>query len=195
MGLYKRFEDSLGEIALVAHVRTYTMYQRAGGLWYVNFRHEGRQYRLSTRLTDYEKAKALVESHRGNRVAGEPATVNEQHLYRMIERARYKMRKKGIPMSLGVSDLREIVARCKGYCEVSGRILEDTGPFRPSLDRIVPKLGYVPGNVRIVCLVTNTAMLHYGEAAFAEIAIAYCRRIGLLAEPAEGPGPGPSSHP
>lgn len=35
--------------------------------------------------------------------------------------------------------------------------------FRPSVDRIQPKLGYVPGNVRIVCEIVNTAMNEWGE--------------------------------
>lgn len=195
MGLYQSSAAlDLEGLPRVAAAKTYTLYCRSG-LWYVNFRVQGRQSRISTGLRDYEQAVALVESFRARDVKMPGPAVNEQHLYRMIERARYKMRKKGVPMRLGINDLREIVARCNGCCEVTGRPLEDSGPFRPSLDRIEPKLGYVPGNVRIVCLVTNTAMLHYGEAAFAEIAIAYCRRIGVLADPEQQPAPSPSSHP
>jgi hypothetical protein len=29
------------------------------------------------------------------------------------------------------------------------------GPFSPSLDRIVPELGYVPGNIRVISLLAN----------------------------------------
>lgn len=35
-------------------------------------------------------------------------------------------------------------------------------PFAPSLDRIVPSLGYVPGNVRIVANIVNSAMSEWG---------------------------------
>ncbi len=164
---------------LIASAKSYTMYQRANGTWYVNFRAGGRQVRLSTGRNAYEEARALVETFRAAPVK-DARPVDDKHLYRMIERARYKHRNKATPFGLTIGLLREIAGRCKGHCEVTGHALEDSGPFRPSLDRIVPELGYVPGNVRIVCLITNTGMLHYGEAAFAELAIAYCRNRGLL---------------
>jgi hypothetical protein len=39
----------------------------------------------------------------------------------------------------------------------------ERGPFGPSLDRIVPKLGYVTGNIRVVCNLANLAMHKWGE--------------------------------
>jgi hypothetical protein len=101
----------------------------------------------------------------------------------MIERARYRNRKKGVPFNITIDHLREVATRCNGYCEVTGKDLDDEGPFRPSLDRIDPKQGYVIGNVRIVCLVANTAMLHYGEQALLALAIAMCRSRGFLMQP------------
>lgn len=180
MGLYKAVSTLGGEnpIRLVALARSYTLYERSGGPWYVNFRVGSKQYRLSTGQRDFDHAKAMVEGMRGLALP-EACEVNDKHLYRMIERARYRNRRKGIPVAIGINDLRAIAKRCGGRCEVTGRRLEDSGPFRPSLDRIDPSLGYVPDNVRIVCLITNTAMLHYGESAFAELAIAYCRHHGL----------------
>lgn len=164
-------------------------------MWYVNFVAHGRQVRVSTGCTDKESAQALVESYRGGDLAGPRFEVNPKHLIKMIERSRYRNRKKGVPFALTMGLMRELAERCGGYCEVSGHRLEDEGPFRPSLDRINPKVGYVPGNVRIVCLITNTAMLHYGEASFAELAISYCRRIGIV-DPALGPeSPAPSNPP
>lgn len=183
MGLYKTVSgvEAQNPLNIVARARSYTLYERGGGLWYVNFRVEEKQYRLSTGLRDFHAAKAMIDGLRGLNLA-ECREVNDKHLYRMIERARYRNRNKGIPVTVGINDLREVARRCKGRCEVTGRRLEDSGPFRPSLDRIDPSKGYVPPNVRIVCLITNTGMLHYGEAAFGEIAIAYCRSRGLLAD-------------
>lgn len=195
MGAYRLKQSGAvpDELSLIRDCRSYTLYQR-GPAWYVNFRHQGRQYRLSLGACDFEQARAIVESHRDNR-SKLPQLYSDKHLYKMIERARYRNRNKGIPCEIGIEDLRALVASSGGRCQVTGRQLEDSGPFRPSLDRIDPAKGYVPGNVRIVCLVTNTAMLHYGEAAFAEIAIAYCRRIGVLAEPEQQPAPSPSKRP
>lgn len=185
MGLYKRvaIDGTQDSLNLVAGASSYTLYQR-GSTWYVNFRASGRQLRLSTGMSDLDEARALIESFRGDGFLSPFRRVDDKHLYRMIERARYKHRNKQTPFALSISLLREVAERCRGYCEVTGHRLEDEGPFRPSLDRIVPALGYVPGNIRITCLIANTGMLHYGEAAFGEIAIAYCRRVGLIPDPA-----------
>jgi hypothetical protein len=61
----------------------------------------------------------------------------------------------------------------KGVCEVSGLPLERvprtegggsrTHPYAPSLDRIVPSLGYVKWNVRMVCFVVNQARSDFGD--------------------------------
>ena len=187
MGLYEAVNLDVASplVPCVANARTYTLYSRGKrGLWYVNFIYGGRQIRVSTGLTDGDSAKALIESYRNSGWQNAPLRkVSDKHLYRMIERCRYRNRRKQIPFSLGINDLKAIFERCRGYCEVTGRPLDEDGPFRPSLDRIDPKAGYTPGNVRIVCLVTNTAMLHYGEAAFGEIAIAYCQKMGILSSP------------
>lgn len=178
----KQLKDAVpAELSLIRDCKSYTMFQR-GPYWYVNFRRDGKQYRISLGLADYQQAVVVVETFRANTMRA-PQLYRDEHLYRMIERARYRNRHKGIPFALSIDLLREVVARADGCCEVTGHRLEDAGPFRPSLDRIDPRLGYVPGNVRIVCLITNTAMLHYGEAAFGELAIAYCRRIGVLPQP------------
>ena len=157
------------------------MYQR-GPYWYVNFRAFGKQRRLALGLPDYAEALAVVETFRN--VSRTTKLYSDTHLYRMLERARSRTRRKGIPFNVGIADLRGIAEQAGGLGVVSGHPLENSGPFRPSLDRIDPALGYVPGNIRIVCLIANTAMLHYGEAAFGELAIAYCRRIGLISSSA-----------
>lgn len=185
MGLYEVVADERGSPGLpwVAEAKSYTLYERNGGLWYVNFVAGGRQIRLSTGCRDRESAKALIESLRGKHGDSPHVRVNDKHLYRMIERARTRAKKKNIPVELSIALMRELIERCRGYCEVSGHHLEDAGPFRPSLDRIDCSKGYVPGNVRIVCLIANTAMLHFGESALAELAITYCRHRKLFEKP------------
>lgn len=54
-----------------------------------------------------------------------------------------------------------------GHCELSGLPFStikigSRRPFLPSLDRIKPELGYVPGNVRIVLWALNCAMSTWG---------------------------------
>lgn len=75
-------------------------------------------------------------------------------LYRSLYGARCRAREKGIPFALTMGDLPPIPE----VCPVLGiPILEQgTGPGTPSLDRIVPALGYVPGNVRFISWRANT---------------------------------------
>lgn len=48
-------------------------------------------------------------------------------------------------------------------------------PFAPSLDRIDPAKGYVPGNVRIVLFGINVMLSDWGEEVFQQISNAYAQ--------------------
>lgn len=73
-----------------------------------------------------------------------------------------------MPFSLDNDDILAIQAVIdKGLCELSG------APFRldggrtadsPSFDRIVPEIGYVRGNVRVVCHCLNAGMGNWGAS-------------------------------
>lgn len=85
--------------------------------------------------------------------------------------ARERSKKKNIPFSIDAYYLDQLLVDQGWRCAVSGiplvvpRGTGKTGrkkPFGPSLDRIVPSLGYVPGNLRIVNNIVNTAMSDWG---------------------------------
>lgn len=68
------------------------------------------------------------------------------------ERARKRANLNGITFTISVHDIPEIPE----YCPVLGvRIKANTsaGPLdsSPSIDRLIPSRGYVPGNIRIIC--------------------------------------------
>lgn len=48
-------------------------------------------------------------------------------------------------------------------------------PTTPSIDRIVPSLGYVKSNCRVVTIAINTMLLDWGEDLFLRMANAYKR--------------------
>lgn len=50
------------------------------------------------------------------------------------------------------------------------------GPWSPTIDRIVPALGYVPGNVRLVCHSFNTTNKYTLRGNDAEIRERVLRR-------------------
>lgn len=88
--------------------------------------------------------------------------------------ARDRSEKGNFPYTIDAYFIDELLVDQKWRCAVSGMPLEvprGTGqrgkrnPFGPSLDRIVPSLGYVPGNLRVVNNLVNTAMQDWGVEA------------------------------
>lgn len=76
----------------------------------------------------------------------------------MLTAASQRARKAGVPFSLTEDDIL-----IPTYCPVFGCKLErklgskGPGPTSPSLDRIIPDLGYVPGNIVVVSYRANRA--------------------------------------
>lgn len=73
----------------------------------------------------------------------------------MIMRARLRAKRSGLPFDLSAEDLTIPVK-----CPVTGRPLEwgeGHSPDAPTLDRLVPDLGYVRGNVRVISHAANAA--------------------------------------
>lgn len=85
----------------------------------------------------------------------------------MVAAARIRARKRKIRFNLVAIDIAKLQATIDvGRCELSGVMLTLGGPrcaTTPSLDRIIPKFGYVSGNVRIVCHALNVGMGDWGE--------------------------------
>jgi hypothetical protein len=96
---------------------------------------------------------------------------------------RERSKKKGFPCSIDDYFVDELLVQQGFRCALTKiKLLPITKwegarrhPFGPSLDRIVPSLGYVPGNVRIVAMCVNLAISDWGEDAFHRMAMAYAR--------------------
>jgi hypothetical protein len=78
----------------------------------------------------------------------------------LYEAARANARKYGVPFSLTVAYIKTILP-ADGKCPILGVKLErrvgHNGPQRqsPSLDRLEPRKGYVPGNVAVISYKAN----------------------------------------
>lgn len=125
------------------------------------------------RIDDYTKTykRKWRHSPRGNALT-------------IIEGAKRRAQRDNIPFSLNnpdfVSNLTNKLER--GTCELSGLPFvsgkNGQSPYSPSLDRITPSLGYIPKNVRVICLALNVAFRDWGEDVFLEIATAWMKRGG-----------------
>lgn len=68
------------------------------------------------------------------------------------ERARKRARLNNLPFSLTVYDIPDIPSHCP-VLGIEVRSNTSAGPIdsSPSIDRLIPSMGYVPGNIRIIC--------------------------------------------
>lgn len=87
-----------------------------------------------------------------------------------IARAKNRATAQNVAFALEPSHIKDALDAQEWRCAISGMPFEPTildrveleRPFRPSIDRIIPANGYVPSNIRIVCMIANFAMSNWG---------------------------------
>jgi len=70
--------------------------------------------------------------------------------YNMWKRAHKAARLFGIPCTLKLEDIPEIPDVCPVLGIPLNKHSKTRGPDSPSLDKVIPALGYIPSNVRII---------------------------------------------
>jgi hypothetical protein len=89
-----------------------------------------------------------------NRERFDPNAVSKSVEYRMLARARHRAKKNNLPFNIELSDI--VIPKT---CPLLGIELKSntdkTSPNNPSLDKIIPELGYVKGNIWVVSLRAN----------------------------------------
>jgi hypothetical protein len=84
--------------------------------------------------------------------------------------AKYRAEQKAIPFNISHEYLIGLWEGSEGKCKISNRSFDLTPTAKfgqvnmnaPSIDRIIPKLGYVQGNVRLVTYHVNVALSEFG---------------------------------
>jgi hypothetical protein len=104
----------------------------------------------------------------------------------LMRSCRKRQRKNGIEVAVTLADVERLLMDSNGVCAVTGIPFDDAQigqfrrrPFAPSLDRIECSKGYVPGNLRVVCVAVNYAMSDWGEDVLRRIAEAFYVREPL----------------
>lgn len=77
---------------------------------------------------------------------------------RMLSDAKARSKKSGFPCTIELSDIF-----IPDKCPLLGVAFERKGPYAPSLDKIIPHLGYVPGNIMVISYRAN-AIKHNATA-------------------------------
>lgn len=105
----------------------------------------------------------------------------EQWAKKIYRRCKDSSKARSIDFDLSRDDFEKLVNDSQGRCAITGILFDfdtrETGsrahPFKPSLDRIDNRKGYVVGNIRLVCIAVNFAFNEWGEKVFDRIAKAY----------------------
>lgn len=137
------------------------------------------KHREKRRADDRARAKTYRET-----VAANPDHLEKRRVYvkkyraenrerRMLSDAKARAVKGGFSCTI---ELRDISISDK--CPLLGVAFERKGPYAPSLDKIIPSLGYVPGNVMVISYRAN-AIKH--NATLEELQILVANLSVLLA--------------
>jgi hypothetical protein len=77
----------------------------------------------------------------------------------MVKSARGRAKEHGVPFDIKAKDIRACFPK-DGCCPITRQPFErgegKCGPQSMSLDRIIPELGYVPGNIAVISHLANT---------------------------------------
>lgn len=101
----------------------------------------------------------------------------------VYRRTRARALQKGMEFSLTDQHVVDLFVASNGRCAVSGIEFDDMEvgkrglrPWMPSLDRIMAREGYAPGNVRVVCVAANIALSDFGDEVLIRLARAIAER-------------------
>lgn len=132
---------------------------------------KGREYasRAEVKERRSKNHKKWREENKDYLKAKESRRRVEKRAQCLVASARTRARKKGIDFDLdsSVDELQAVIDA--GVCQFSGLPFDLTPGVKynsPSLDRIDPDLGYVPGNVRIILHCFNCAFGNWGQDIF-----------------------------
>lgn len=73
---------------------------------------------------------------------------------RLLISARHRAKKASLPFNLSLGDLK-IPKRCPMLGHIFELGNDSSGPWSPTIDRIIPDKGYVKGNIQIISLKAN----------------------------------------
>jgi len=158
--------------------------------WPLTVHYRPAEWRHRVELIGGRKAVTIVIRFRERRLWGYNRTmvyaknrnrlreyIRLQPLYQSFCTARLRAKKKGLPFTIRYEDIPPAPL----VCPVLGIVLSYNSGRRtdnsPSLDRIIPSLGYVPGNVEIISFRANK-LKNNGTVRELDMVLAYMRSRG-----------------
>ncbi len=95
-----------------------------------------------------------MTSSKEKKLAAQRRYFTKKPWVKLYHSAKQRARVLGVPFGLTQEYLQRLVEQNDGYCPVLKTPINNENPL--SIDRIIPKLGYVNSNVRIISWRANT---------------------------------------
>lgn len=163
------------------------LYRQASGIWKIDKVIRGERIKVSTNTEDLNEAKSVLNRYVAGKVFLQKASSwsafvdvmyqnQNSWLHKSATGMAYRGKKSGKGSDITPQQLRLLLLRCGGRCEITGISLSfekmgnhKTPPFQPSVDRIDSASGYHASNCRIVALAVNLAMREWGAQVISKI--------------------------
>lgn len=167
----------------------YELVQRETGLWVILQRTGRTANVVETGHVDRALAGLDLDCWRSSRTLspiGQGWLKVADRLASNMKTSRNIRRARGITAEndpMGRVDMLRLLQKQDYTCPISGSYFTHDAfdiprsPFQPSVDRIEASGGYQHGNIRIVCLLVNVAMAHWGEEPLLKIAERISKRV------------------
>ncbi len=155
-------------------IEHYRLFKRGkNGFWYIRYKDPitGKDRQKTTKRRDKRAAyEAMVAFATDTELGFRKPELKEwgKIVRDIVVRHRFGAKKRGLQFAITPKHVEKLLKENEFHCCVSGIKfhISDTNisrnPWAPSIDRIDNRLGYVPGNIRMVCLAANIAMSNWG---------------------------------
>lgn len=176
-----------------SHQRGRLKLYRRGDVYHVRGTMDGQLIRKSTGHTDVDQARRALDDiytmiqaeWRPEQTSGDVSWVDVANW--VFRRHRTRAKEYGVPFHVTAADIYNLMQETDFRCAVSGIALtrkvgpsSHPDPWSASLDRIDARHGYLPDNVRVVCLSANLAMNRWGFDTLLRLSRAVTRNAAAV---------------
>lgn len=116
--------------------------------WVLRNREKSREYQRAYRLRNTELTRSRGRKYRVEKIARVGTG------YEMWWHAKKRAQRRGVPFSISITDI-VVPETCAVFGFPISRSVGTISDTSPTLDCVVPSLGYVPGNVRVISQKAN----------------------------------------
>lgn len=122
-------------------------------------RKQNKEYYKNNKETIRKRQNASYPKHAEKQKAQQKQFLKDNPENGLLRLARQRCKKSGVPCTIKIEDI--VIPE---FCPIFGFKLEfgemENRDNSPSLDRIVPELGYVPGNIAVISFKANRIKNH-----------------------------------